>query len=181
MKKLVLGTFLSALAMFVFGAGFWMSPFPYSFAAKAPGGDEALGRALKASLPTAGLYLVPSVGGDTEKELALYKAGPVATIHFRPEGVDSMSPSVMIRGFLLGWTTTALLALMLRLGMPSTYGARVLAVLTAAAAAAAYIRLGDGIWWFQPWPWLVLTAVYDVAAFGVGALVLAAFVKPQPR
>lgn len=42
------------------------------------------------------------------------------------------------------------------------------------------MKLGDGIYWFQPWPWLVLNAAYDVVAFVVAGLVLAAFVKPPP-
>jgi hypothetical protein len=178
MKSLTLGSFLAALALFFFGAAFWISPFPYGFVEKPTLGEEALGRLLRESLPRTGLYLVPGTGTAPEEATRLYKQGPVATIHYRAEGVDSMSPSVFIRGFLVSWVTTALLALILRLGGGARYGTRLTQVVASGLAAAVYLRLGDGIWWFQPWPWLVLTDAYDLAAFTVAGLVLAAFVKP---
>lgn len=180
MFKLVLGSFLSAMALFVFGAAFWTSPLPYRFVAKPARGDAGLGQALRDHLPVDGLYLVPGIETDPKDAPAAYRAGPVATIHFRKGGVEAMSPSVFINGFLQGWAATSLLALLLRLAPQPRYGLRVLVVVTAASASAIYMKLGDGIYWFQPWPWLVLNAAYDVVAFLVAGLVLAAFIKPTP-
>jgi hypothetical protein len=180
MIKLVLGTFLSALAIFAFGAVFWMSPIHEPYVGKTKSGDEAVGRFLREEFPQAGYYRIPGVQANDDETVRLHRAGPVATIHFRPEGVEPMAPSVMIRGFLHGWVTVALLALVLRLATPATYGSRVLLVAVAGAAGVVYTRLGDGIWWFQPWPWLILTAAYGFAVFLIAGLVLAAFVKPTP-
>jgi len=178
MKTLTLGSFLAALAMFVFGAAFWICPLPYRVAGTPSLGDEALGRLLKDALPKDGLYLVPGVQGKPEEIQSRYRQGPVATIHYHSGGVEPMSPPMLVRGFLLGWATTGLLALLLRLGGNTSYWSRVLQVAAAGAAAALYLRIGDGIWWYQPWPWLVLTAGYDLAVFTLAGLVLAKFVRP---
>jgi hypothetical protein len=180
MFKLALASFIAALALFGYGAIFWISPYPYSFTKKPAQGDEALGAMLRQHLPETGLYLLPGAGSDDQKAQALYQAGPVATIHFEKGGVQAMSPKVFINGFLLGWVTTALLALLLRMANLSSYTARVFLIVVACAAVGAYSILGNAIWWFQPRPWLILNFLYDLSAFLIAGLVLAAFIKPTP-
>ena len=180
MKRMIAGSFVAALALFAFGAAFWTCPIPYAYVEKASVNDAELGQALRSQLPNDGIYLIPSITSNHEAAQALYRKGPVVTIHYRKDGVEPMSPGVLIAGFFHGWLTTLLLAGMLRIASLPRFGQRVLLVTLGGVAAANYMELGAGIYWFQPWPWLVLNAAYDAAAFLVTGLVLAAFIKPPP-
>ncbi len=88
MKKL-LGIFLASLAMFGFGAAFWMTPLTTSFF-MASLDDETAGRRLKEMFPASGTYYVPSQRNPPAELTRLHEAGPVATIHIRHEGSPVM-------------------------------------------------------------------------------------------
>jgi len=178
MKRIVLGSFVAALALFVFGAAFWTCPIPYAYVEKASADDSELGRLLRNALPNDGVYLIPSPANAPETAMALYRQGPVATIHYRRGGAEPMAPSLFVTGFLHGWVTTFLLALLLHLAAPPRFGQRLLLVALAGIAVTNYTVLNDGIYSFQPWPWLLLNAAYDAAAFLMAGLVLAGIVKP---
>ncbi|HAB19341.1 MAG TPA: hypothetical protein DCE44_23290 [Verrucomicrobiales bacterium] len=181
MKRFLLGSFVAALVLFAFGAAFWTCPIPYAYVEKPSTADGSLGAALREHLPNDGLYLVPGIHADPSVTLDQYQRGPVATIHYRRDGVTPMAPEALVAGFFHGWITTAFLAIMLRLAALPRYGQRLMLVTLAGLAAANYMKLSDGIYWYQPWPWLVLNAAYDAAAFLVAGSVLAAIVKPLPK
>lgn len=178
MTRLFFGSLVAALVLFGFGAAFWTCPTPYAYVEKPSQGSAALGAVLRDHLPNDGLYLVPGNDSDPDTRLKLYQAGPVATIHYRRDGVEPMAPETLTIGFLHGWVTTFLLGCLLRIASLPRYGQRLLLILLAGLAAANYMKLGDGIYWFQPWPWLVLNAAYDAVAFLVAGAILAGIVKP---
>lgn len=180
MKRIVFGSFIAALALFAFGAAFWTCPIPYAYVEKATVPDAQLSQMLRNALPNDGLYLVPSPTGEPQSILKLYQEGPVVTIHYHRDGVEPMSSSVLIQGFFHGWITTFLLAGLVHLTARPRFGQRLLLVALAGSAGANYMVLGAGIYWFQPWPWLLLNAAYDAVAFVVCGLILAAIVKPAP-
>lgn len=178
MKRILLGSLAAAIVLFLFGAAFWTCPIPYAYVEKAAVGDVALGQALRNALPNDGLYLVPSISADPKVSMELHRQGPVVTIHYRKGGVEPMSPAFFGTGFIHGWVTTFLLAGLLHLTARPRFGQRLLIVTLAGLAGANYMVLGSGIYWFQPWPWLILNAAYDAVAFVVCGLVLAGLVKP---
>ncbi|MCW5557059.1 MAG: hypothetical protein KIT22_04375 [Verrucomicrobiae bacterium] len=178
MKRILLGSFLAALALFVFGAVFWTSPIPYAYVEKAGTDDVELGRLLRNALPNDGVYIVPSPANPTETVMALHRQGPLATIHYHRGGTEPMSPSTFVAGFFHGWVTTFLLALLLHLAARPRCGQWLLLVALAGIAVTNYTSLGDGIYWSHPWPWLVLNAAYNAAAILIAGLVLSAIVKP---
>ncbi|MBL9176202.1 MAG: hypothetical protein JNL10_21850 [Verrucomicrobiales bacterium] len=178
MKRILLGSLAAAIALFLFGAAFWTCPIPYAYVEKAAVGDVELGQALRNALPNDGLYLVPSITTDPKQSTELHRQGPVVTIHYRKGGVEPMTPGFFASGFLHGWVTTFLLAGLLHLTARPRFGQRLLIVTVAGLAGVNYMVLGAGIYWFQPWPWLMLNAAYDAVAFVVSGLVLAAIVKP---
>lgn len=180
MIRIVIGSFVAALALFAFGAAFWTCPIPYAYVEKSTIGDAELSLLLRNALPNDGLYLVPSPSGEPKAIQDLYRQGPVVTIHYRRDGVEPMSSSVLTLGFFHGWITTFLLAGLVHLTARPRFGQRLLIVALAGAAGANYMVLGAGIYWFQPWPWLLLNAAYDAVAFVVCGLILAAMIKPAP-
>src|SRR6187402_1731285 len=108
MTRLLLGSLIAAVVLFGFGAAFWTCPAPYAYVEKPSQGSEALGKVLRDHLPNDGVYLVPGNDSDPETRLKLYQAGPVATIHYRRDGVEPMDPTTLTIGFLHGWVTTFL-------------------------------------------------------------------------
>jgi hypothetical protein len=178
MIRTLLGSFIAAVLLFGFGAAFWNCPTPYAYVEKPSQGSDALGKALREHLPNDGLYLVPGKAATPEETLNLYRRGPVATIHYRKDGVEPMSPELLVTGFFHGWVTTLLLAITLRLCALPRFGQRLLVVTLTGLAVVNYSKLGDGIYWFQPWPWLLLNAAYDAVAFLLVAAILGAIVKP---
>lgn len=64
---------------------------------------------------------------------------------------------------------------------PRTYVARVRFVTIAGVALAVFGSLRMPIWWHLPWLFHLVSAAYDVTAWLVAGLVLAAFIKPPLR
>ncbi len=181
MKQLGLGSLLAAVAMFVWGAIFWMSPLPYS-ALERTSDDAATGKSLLDHFPKSGTYLLPGQYNDQKALAALTQAGPVATVHLQREGQAVMPPSVFIFGFVHEFLTVFLIALLIKMALPAlgSYRSRVGFVALAGLAAAFFTNAGNPIWWHHPWPWCLFTGIYDVTAWLVAGLVLAAFIKPKP-
>lgn len=181
MIRLLLGSLIAAIVLFGFGAAFWTCPIPYAYVEKPSSSNEALGSALREHLPNDGIYLVPGLQSDPSTARDKAHAGPVATIHYRRDGIAPRSSESLGVGFLHGWVTTFLLGVLLRVARPPRFGQRVTLVTIAGLALTNYIVLGNGIYWFQPWPWLVLTAAYTASAMLVTGLILGAVIVPPPQ
>lgn len=189
MKKL-LGIFLASVAMFVFGAAFWMTPLTTSFFLTATD-DETAGRRLKEMFPATGTYFVPWTQVNTAlsaeareqehaRKVELHQAGPIAMIHMRHEGAGIMEPKLLLTGFLheLVAMTAAALLMGSLLGSLNTYVRRVGFMAVIGLLIAWFGPVSQPIWWFNPWPVHLVNAVYTSLAWLVAGLVLAAFIKP---
>jgi len=190
MKKL-LGIVLASLAMFAFGAVFWMTPLTTSFFMTAAD-DETAGRRLKELFPATGTYYVPWTQADASlpkeageqafaRQEALHKAGPIAMIHMRHEGAGIMEPKLLLTGFiheLISMTVAALLMGSL-LAVLNSYVRRVGFMAVTGVLIAWFGPMSQPIWWFNPWPIHIVNALYTALAWLVAGLVLAAFIKPS--
>jgi hypothetical protein len=181
MTKLTLGTLLATVAMFVWGAIFWMNPWPYSVMGRTSD-DVATGRTLLEHFPANGTYIIPGLHHPPDQLAALHRAGPLAMVHLKREGAEIMGASTMIQGFVQELVTVLLIAGLLLLAGPSlpSYGTRVRFVGLAGVAVAVFTDLGAPIWWQHPWPFHLVSAVYTVTAWLVAGLVLAAFIRQRP-
>lgn len=180
MKKL-LGILLATLAMFAFGAVFWMTPLTTScFMASTD--DEAAGRRLKEMFPATGTYFLPSKQNSPEKWLERLKSGPLATVHVDYERrlESDPDPKTLAFGFVHEFITMILAAMVMGslLGVLSTYARRVGFMAMIGVLIAWFSPLSQPIWWYHPWPVHIVDAVYTVLAWVVAGLVLAAFIKP---
>jgi ABC-type Na+ efflux pump permease subunit len=176
MPRTLLGCLLAALAMFVWGAAFWMSSLPRRTLGRTAD-DEAAGKTLRQMLPGSGTYIVPSPANNPEILDKLIRVGPIATIHFHDEGIEPMAPSVFILGYLHMLAVVILLAALLAAVRDSLtgYWSRVGFVTVAGFAAAFFAGLNGPIWWHQPWAWNLMSALYEFGAWTAAGLVLAAF------
>jgi hypothetical protein len=181
MTKLTLGTVLATIVMFVWGAVFWMNPLPYTYLEKTAD-DAAAGKALLEHFPQSGTYIIPGPHHEAEVLTRLHEAGPLATVHVVTAGRPAMSGATFGLGFLQELVAVTLVGALLRLARSAlgSYVARVRFVTLAGFAIAVFGSLGAPIWWNHPWPFHVVSAIYDVTAWFVAGLVLAAFVRPEP-
>ena len=180
MKNLLLGSFLAALAMFVWGFIFWATPLS-SGAFQSTSNYAEIGAALSELLPGDGAYHVPWYGVDEAEMMALHEQGPLATIHFRQAGAPMGSPGVMIGGFVHMLFTALMLALLLRVASPAlaTYGQRVAFIALAGVTATVWIDLAGPIWWYESMVFAIYTGIYDILGFVVAGLVLARFITRE--
>lgn len=180
MKRFLLGILCGTLAMFVFGAAFWMSPMAYQ-ALPAVADDDAAGVALRAAFPQSGTYLIPHPRGDAQRRAELTQRGPIAMVHIQREGGRPLEPRVFVQGFIHELATVALLALVLKIALPSLGGylTRVIFVAMLGLLCAFYADFSRPIWWQHPWAFYLVSFVYDFGAWFVTGLVLAAFIKPE--
>ena len=179
MKKFLLGPVLAALAMFLFGAAYWMSPFPYK-ALKTVADNSAAALALGQIFPETGTYLIPGVNTDEKQVAELFKRGPLAQVQFVKEGHEMMEPAVFLKGYVHYFVVSLLLAALLAKAAASLRGycSRVSFCALVGVVGSALIEYSDPIWWHHPWAWHIACSIYAVLAFTVSGLVLAAFVKP---
>jgi len=171
MKKLLLGSFLAGLALFMWGFIYYgISGIPYqTLAPSAP----AAAVALKAHFPTDGTYIIPSPTSENMAELQA--AGPVAMVHIRPHGAGSMGV-MMGTGFVHGWVYCLMLGVLLQqICKKSRYGERVWFVTQVGIAGAFLSRFGDSIWFWQAWSWQISNFAYAVIGAVIAGAILAKF------
>lgn len=180
MKKL-LGIVLSAVAMFAFGAVYWMSPLSASFT-KIVENDGSAQRQLGDLFKESGTYVIPGDHKDEAKFTERFKAGPLALVHVQLEGRSPMDAKVMVMGFVHELITMIIAALVMGSlpGFLKTYTKRVGFMMTIGGLIAWYGDLGDAIWWYNSWEFSMVVGVYTFLAWTIAGLVLSAFIKPHP-
>lgn len=139
MTKLSFGTLLATLAVFAWGAIFWMNPLPYSFFAKTTD-DAATGKVLLERFPASGTYLILGLQDDQRKFTELYKAGPIGMVHLQRQGDEAMSVKTLAQGFLQELVVVMLIGALLTMAGASlqTYVARVRFVTITGVAAVVF-------------------------------------------
>jgi hypothetical protein len=180
MKRILIGSVVAAVVLFVWGFLFW-GLSGVSNAVMDPVPDEAaLSKTLSEALPRTGVYILPYPPAQPGPEfIQRHQAGPLAQIFYRREGTNPMSGGVFAGGFLHMLVSALVMAFALSLVLPaaSGYGERVRLVLLAGLAGAIYSNLGKPIWWHQTWDYHFLSFVYDFTSWVLAGLVLAKFVR----
>lgn len=178
MSKLILGSLLAAIVMFVFGAVFWMSPISHGVLGTTAD-DKAAGQALLEHFPATGNYAIPGMNNDEATSTSLAEAGPIAFVSIQREGGKLMDPKYLGIGLLQYFLTMLLAGSVLRKvgsAYPS-YGSRVGLVALFGVLVGLLGDLGMPIWWRAPWHFFLLVAVYTAISTTLGGLVLAKFAK----
>ena len=173
MKKLLLGSFLAGLALFMWGFIYYgVSGIPYKLLGTP---NTTAGADLKSSFPTDGTYILP--GPNAENLEAAQKEGPIAMVHIVRDGAENPM-SMMLPGFFHGWAYCFLLGLTLQqVCKKAGYGERVWFVTLVGIAGAFLARFGDAIWFLQDWSWQISNFAYSVIGAAIAGAILAKFIK----
>ena len=181
MKNNLLAPALAAVAMFIFGSIFWMSPFPYKVIS-GTADDRASAAALDAIFPETGLYLVPSPLIEPDLANELFSQGPSAMIHFMKEGQPMMDPAMFVKGYFHYFVVAFLLGIILRktAGSLKGYCGAVKFSTLIGLTGGVLTTLSEPIWWRHLWSWGFINLLYATLSFMVAGLVLAKFL-PKPE
>ena len=186
MKRLLLGTFFGALAVFLWNAFSWMVLPWHTLSLKSFTNETAVGEVLQANAPAAGLYLLPNPHGSAKEDrnyeagVARMRAGPFLFGVVRP-GTNNWSMPVLLIGSFVTQAAAAFIitALLLTTRLP-TYWGRVLFVVMVAAVAGVLGHLPYYNWWEFPAGWTVSHIADLLVGWFLGGLVLAAIARATP-
>jgi hypothetical protein len=181
MIKLIFGSLIAAVAMFLAAFIYFAGPIGEAGFARAGENESAIiQQALKTNLGSGGTgtYVIPYPG--TQTGTTLYGNGPVATVHFNSNGFPLDSADGMIWGFALFLVAAVLMAAALSQldRRVVDFKSRATIVICFGLAAATMMVLTDPI--FQHWDWryCIFAFVGNVFVFCVGGLILARWFMP---
>ena len=174
MGRVIIGAVAAAVAMFVVGFLFFATPL-YKIGSSTLGNAEAAAvqQALAANLPATGTYFVP--GADTPEKTVMYGQGPVATVHYNIGGFSVADPATLIGGLVFEFVIALLigLALLAVADRVHDFASRARLVVVFSVAAAAFIHLGEPIWYHHDWRHAIYVFIGNAATLVVGGLIIA--------
>lgn len=179
MGRLLVGSLVAAVAMFLIGFVFFGTPLFSNAYKTAPFETQmAVQEALKA-LPASGTYFIPM--GEDEAAMAAHRAGPTAMLRVNLAGSEMMDPMVMVKGFVHMVVSAFLLGLLLLRVAPKiwNFGERMAVVVLASLAVVVFVRLGEPIWFGADWPFTLYVAVTDLISLVVAGFILAKWFLPK--
>jgi len=173
MTRLLLGSFIAAVAVFMWGFVFYAASPAMSKVVKGTPDDAAAQAAIRDHFPESGTYFVPSPDLPEDQLNTLHQAGPLALINVRSEGGPVMDPMVLTWGFIHEWIVCFLLGWLLLRASLDSYGERVMFLTVAGFTAALFIDYGGAIWWGIDRGFALMNLFYNTVAWLVAGLVLA--------
>jgi hypothetical protein len=165
MRSLPVGALVAAIVMFVLGFVFFDLLFPMALSPLAPDAAQAVQAALGSHLPASGSYAVPL-------DEAAWMAGPSAMITFAAAGEVPAMAMAMILGFLHMAVCIFVFGLALK-AVGGDFARQCKIVLLTGIAAAAFMHLGDPIWYGGGWKMSIFLFIADGVMLIAGGLVLA--------
>lgn len=182
MRRLISGSFLAAVAMFIFGAIYWTLPLPYS-GLQAVEEDRVAAALLTQIFPETGLYMLPDpdlASADPEAYARMHRDGPVVMANVVHGAGEPMQAAVFVAGFLHQFATCFLIALLLGMAAPALprLGQRAAFAALMGFAGAFFIDMGAVVWWRMPLGWELYGLFHDTVAWAIAGLVLARFTGP---
>lgn len=181
MKKLIIGSLLAAVAMFMFGFVYWVVLEVPTTALKSAPDTSAAQAALKSAFDESGAYFVPGPDLPEDEFASLHEAGPRAFVHYNAEGAPAMSGLVLTNGFVHNWITCFLLGLLLLRTNTPTYASRVAFLALAGFTAALFIDYGAVIWFYASREFQLVNLVSNAGSWVVAGLVLAWWPGSSPE
>ena len=182
MNKLIVPSLIAAIAMFLWGTIFWMSPLPYG--ATVPIDNQVqMQQKIAQTFAQAGTYIVPSMmqpGVDQEKVMTMYEQGPNIIAYVMP-GKKAFDPSVFIKGFVHYFVVSLLLAWLFSQAFASqkSFRQKFDYISKVAFVLVLFTHGSELIWWGVPAGWILWTAFYEFIAIVVSGVVLAKTLKVE--
>lgn len=179
MTRALIGAAVAAVVMFIIGFIFFATPLSKLGTGTLENAQAAaVQQALAANIPSTGTYAIPSA--DTPEQTVMYGRGPIATIHYNSKSFSVADPSIMVMGFVHMLIVTLLMAVGLftvSRYVPS-FSEKVRLLVLGTVGAAAFMRLGEPIWYHQDWGYAIYAFIADCVSLIAAGLVI---LKLLPR
>lgn len=175
MIRILLGGLLGGCALYLTGFIFWGTPLSaIAFSSADPQASAYLQAAMAHALNSSGtgVYIIPDPA--TAAGTVLYGKGPIGHIFYNSVGFPVMDGPSLIGGFALALVTGLLIAMTLRLVLPS-FAARARATILFALAAVLWLHVGQAVFNHAPWGYILYLAFSDFVGLIVAGLVAAKF------
>ncbi len=182
MPRLLIGSVLGGLAMWLVGFVFWGTPLSLlAYKQVAAGDSAALQAALAQHLGPTGTvaYWIPSPGSAAGTELV--GRGPNALVQFVNSGIALPDTGALIGGLILAILCVLVAGIALRsCAARASFADRFKLVLLFAAAITLYTDLGQPVFNHMPWGYFTYLWVSDLLSWAAAGAVIAWFL-PHPR
>lgn len=175
MIRILLGGLLGGCALYLTGFIFWGTPLSaIAFSSADPQASANLQAAMAQALNSngTGVYIIPDPA--TAAGTVLYGKGPIGQIFYNSTGFPVMDGPSLIGGFALALVTGLLIAMMLRLVLPS-FATRMRATILFAIAAVLWMHVGQAVFNHAPWGYILYLTFSDFVGLIVAGLVAAKF------
>ena len=181
MVRVIIGAAAAAVVMFIIGFIFFATPLArLSMASLDDAQAAAIQQAMAANLPRTGTYSVP--GTDTAAQTNMYSQGPIATVHYNTGGFAANDPKALVMGLVFNFIVALLIGAAL-IGIDRRvpdFGSRARVATIIAVAAAAFVHLGEPIYWHHDWGHFIYLFVADALMLAAAGIVLAWFLPRAP-
>jgi hypothetical protein len=181
MVRVLIGSVVGAVAMFIVGFIFWATPLQYlGYSTASDSQNAAIQLSLAQNLPHTGHYIVPNpmtqVGGNG------YTKGPIASVDYNSRGYSTADPASMIAGFVQEVIVSLIIGLSLFAvaGRVTDFASRIKVAIGLSGAATLMITTGDPIWMHGDWRYAIYALVADVAMLSAASIVIARWFLPRP-
>lgn len=173
MQRLVIGSLMAAVVMFVLGFLFFGVLGMQAYSPTTTEAAMAIQTAVEDNLAGTGTYMVPP--GEEA-----WMTGPSAIVNYVAAGDAPTNMAVtMVEGFVHMWVSALLLGMALT--AVGDVGNRSRVALWVGISAAVFMHLGDPIWYGFDWRNTLFVFVADGVMFIAGGMVLAWWLARAPR
>lgn len=182
MIRIVIGAIAAAIAMFIIGFIFFATPLGNIPVGQIDDeGAAAVQQLLAEHIGAAGpaAYVVPGIVGEAQQRL--YIDGPIAMVHYNPNGFALGDPNAMLGGFIQLLIAALLLGFALHAlsGHAREFGARMKILILFVLTASVFMHLGNPIWWHQSWSFHSYLFVADLVSLLVGGTIITRWFLPK--
>jgi hypothetical protein len=178
MIRVIFGSALAALAMFVIGFIFFGPLGLLNLAVVTLDDNQAASvqQTLAANLPRTGTYFVP-MAEKSAAQTVMYGQGPIATIHYNTGGFAAVDTGTLVTGLVFNFVIALVMGLALLgiSGRVADFGSRARVAVLLGVAGVAYTHLSEPIFYHHDWPHFIYVFVADGLMLVAAGLILAKF------
>jgi len=179
MVRVLIGSLVGGIAMFITGFIFWATPLQYiGYSTANDAQNAAVQLSLAQNLPHTGHYIVPNPMSPAGANG--YTKGPIASVDYNMSGFSPADPTSMMGGFVQEVIVSLIIGLsLLAIGERVTdLGSRLRVAIGLSAAATLMIAIGEPIWNHADWRFALYSFLADLAMLGASSFVIARWFLP---
>jgi hypothetical protein len=180
MVRVLIGSLVGGVAMFIAGFIFWATPLQYlAYSSANDTQNAAVQLSLAQNLPHTGRYIIPNP--MTQVGANGYSRGPIASVDYNSQGYAPSDMASMVGGFVQEVVVSLIIGLSLLgiAGRVTDFASRARVAIGLSAAATIMILIGDPIWMHADWRYAIYATIADLAMLSAASLVLVRWFMPR--